>query len=561
MPVTNPPTLGVNGEVLIYEPNSPFKIWAYSEVYVGTTTSGVYVPKVGDFVVDTETFTWNKVISIDPTTYIPTFDTINFVPEGSDISEIDVILGQGPGSVYDTHRAYLDTSVRPFDLALEHRNYIHGSMAKYAKIYRGSVANGSDYRVISMYYDTNNNFLGDQIPLELVNMPNGQNYATYSIPPCKTSEDMPDGEIITVVIFSDVGHVVSKDKFLIERSSYIRAVNDSIKYVSHIGLESDFISQSDPNLILFPINVPVSSLNLIGVVYYSDGTSVKMPVDNTRFKVFGLETFVSTVVGQEIPLVLTYTLAQNEVAYGTTVGETHHISENYLAKTVQADGQYAVKLFSYPVWQDATNGYKLRWFMYNLDREQVFDVTPYITFNGTSQTYNPTMYGVTQTLSVSLNLQNVSGTFSNYMFTQTIGVSLLKPGTDTPTNWTIQFENGQNPVYGLNNQVLSTFVNANLSQLDITSGATTQDEWLQNLFYNTKPLFNPSTETKAPAPNMFTVMIGAASMTLPISEWQNTVVFNGLVNINDTCYIKFIFRNNGDDTQLSIAGLPIHAAP
>lgn len=558
MPSNPPPTLGVNNKVLIYEPNSPWKIWAYQEIYIGTTESGVYVPKVNDFVLNYEDFIWYKVISLDSTSFIPTLDTVQFIPSGEEFSDYDVILGQGPGSVYDTYRAYLDTSVMPYSLALEQRNYIHGTMAQYVKIFRGSIANANDYRVISMFYDTNGNFLGDQVPLELVYMPNGQNYATYSIPPCKTSEDMPDGEIITVVVYSDTGHVVSKCKFIVERTSYIRSVNESIKYVSSISLESDFISGSNPSLINFPINVPLNSLNLIGVVHYSDGSTTRMPVDNTRFKVFGLESFVSTIVGQEIPIVLTYTLGNSEVAYGTSVGETHHISESYVAKTVEADGQYAVKLYCYPVWQDSVNGYKLRWFMYNLDRELVFEVTPSIIFNSTSQTYNPTMYGVTQTLSVSINLQNVSGTFANYIHTQTIGVSLLKPGNDTPTNWTILFESGQNPVYGLGNEAKLDFVNSNLSRLDIKCGATDLEDWLDKLYYPTKPLKNPSTEATPPVPNMFTVMVDGFEVTLPIVEWQNQITINGLVKNMDTAFIKFIFRTSTDDIQLSIAGIPIH---
>lgn len=558
MPSSNPPVTGVNGKVLIYEPNAPWKTWALQEIYRGLVNSGVYVPKVNDFVVDYNEFIWYKVISVDPTTYVPDLEEIEFIPTGENFDDYDVILGQGPGSVYDTHRAYLDTSVRPFDLALEHRNYIHGTMAKYAKIYRGSVANESDYRVISMFYDPSGNFLGDQIPLELVNMPNGQNYATYSIPPCKTSEDMPDGEIVTVVVFSDTGHVVSKDKFIVERSAYIRSINDSIKYVSHISLESDFISGSDPNVILYPINVPLNSLNLIGVVHYSDGSVIKLPVDQTRFKVFGLERFVATIVGQEIPVVLTYILASDEVAYGTSVGETHHISETYKAKTIEADGQYAVKLFAYPQWIDATTGYRLEWFLANLDREKIYNVTPYVTINANSPAFNPTYYGITQNLSVSINLQNVSSIFSSYIHTQTIGISLMTPGTEPPTNWTISFENGQNPIYGLGNKFASTFVNANLSYLDITCGAQSLSEWLNKLYYPTRPLFNPSSEAVPPAPNYFSLMIGGTEIELPIAQWQNTITFNSIVTNLSTGYIKFFFRTPDNDTYLSIAGVPIH---
>jgi len=551
-------TVGVNGKVLVYDPDSPWKTWALQEIYLGTVTSGKYVPKLNDWVRDITTAELFRVTSLDITTYIPVLESVVEVNTGENIDDYDIILGQGPGSVYDTHRAFLDTSVRPYSLALEHRNYIHGTMAKYAKIFRGTLSEGGDYHVISAFYDPSGNLLGDSVPLELVAMPNGMNYATYAVPPCKTIEDMPNGEVVTVVIYSDTGHVVSKSKYIIERTAYIRAVNSSTKYITNISLKSDFISGSDPNVILYPINVPLNSLNLIGVVHYSDGSTVELPVDGTRFKVFGLANFVATVVGQEIPVVLCYTLAADEAAYGTTVGATHTLTETYTAKTVEADGQYAVKLFGYPVWQDPVNGYKLQWYLMNLDRETFYDVTPYVQFNANSPAYNPALYGVVQRLSVSLNLQSVSGSFKSYVHTQTMDLSLKNQGTEPPTNWTIAFEPGQDPVFGTDNQVKMTYENANLSYLDITCGATTQEEWLNKLFYYTKPLINPDNEVTPPTPDFMVLMIGGTETTLPVTDWQNTITINTVLANNSTLFIRFIKRTVDNDIQLAIAGIPVH---
>lgn len=555
------PILGENGKVLVYDPDSTWRIWALQETYRGTADSGKYVPKINDFIVDyTSGETW-RVLDLDLTTYIPTLARIKLIGEGDDFDDYDIILGQGPGAVYDTHRAYLDTSVRPFDLALEHRNFIHGTMSKYAKIFRGSVSEEGDYRVISAFYDGSGNMLGDQIPLELSNVPNAQNYATYSIPPCKTTEDMPNGEIVTVVVYSDTGHVVSKSKYIVERTSYIRSVNSPIKYITHINLESQYLSGTDPNLILYPVNVTLNSLNLIGVVNYSDGSKAKLPIDGTRFKVFGLENFVATVVGQELPVVITYTLAANESAYGTTVGATHHLSANYVAKTIEADNQYAVKLYGFPVWVNAVSGYRIEWFLYNLDRARHYNVTPLVSFNANAPAYDPTLYGVTQRLSVNINLQQISGEFANHIHTQAIDITLHNQGTEAPTNWTIGFDPGQNPPFGVYNQVKMTYVNQNLKYLDISLGAQNRQEWLERLYYKTRPLINPQTEAIPPEPDHFVLMTGSQSVEYPISQWASTITTNLLMNDRDTLFIKFFRRSVDNDIQLSIAGIPIHQQP
>lgn len=552
------PILGENGKVLVYDPDSTWRMWALQEIYRGTADSGRYVPKINDYVVDyTSGETW-RVTDLDITTYIPTLMKIRLIGEGEEFDNYDIILGQGPGSVYDTHRAYLDTSVRPYTLALEHRNYIHGTMARYAKIFRGSVAEEGDYRVISAFYDASGNLLGDQIPLELANVPNSQNFATYSIPPCKTTEDMPNGEIITVVVYSDTGHVVSKSKYIVERTSYIRSVHSPTKYVTHISLESQYISGSDPNTILYPLNVTLNSLNLMGVVHYSDGSKVRMPVDGTRFKLFGLENFVATVVGQEVPIVLIYTLASDESAYGVSVGATHHLSANYVAKTIEADNQYAVKLYGFPVWINAVNGYRLEWFMYNLDRNRVYNVTQHVNFNTNTAPYEPTLYGVTQRLSVNINLQNVSGEFANHIHTQTIDITLRNQGTEPPTNWTIGFDPGQNPPFGIDNVARMTFINQNLKYLDISLGATSKQNWLERIYFATKPLINPQTEAIPPEPDYFILMVGSQSAEYPISQWNSTITTSLPMSDGDTLFIKFVRRTVDNDIQLGISALPIH---
>jgi hypothetical protein len=204
--------------------------------------------------------------------------------------------------------------VTPHVLAVDIRLKVAGTMASYAKIFKGSDLTESG-NVISRVYDSNGNFISENIPLELVAIDSHNNYSIKTIKVCHTNEHLLDGEIVTAVIYGDNGHVVSKRQLLVENTSFIRSVDASAKYISHISVESAFISPTFDHIIEFPLNIPLNALNLMGVVHYSDGSTLKLPVDGSKFRMFGLEQYVSSIVGQTVDLVLSYALAPNEIAY------------------------------------------------------------------------------------------------------------------------------------------------------------------------------------------------------------------------------------------------------
>jgi hypothetical protein len=547
---------GTDGHVPLYEPDARWTTWSLDEIYIGQAGENKYVPKVSDHVLNPETNERFRVVSLDVTTMIPTMVPVVTAPSAS-FSDIDILLGVGPGTQSDTYRVYLDKSVIPHALCVDARLKVNGVLAKYAKIFRGSELIGNQ-RVVSAFYDQQGNMLGQAIPLELAYMPEGKNYAVKSVPVCHTTEDMPDGEVVTVVIYSDAGHVVSKRQLLVENSAFIRSVNAHTKYIVDITMESPFLSETDPGLLQYPLNVPTRGLNLFGIVHYSDGSTLRLPVDQTKFSVLGLDGFVATVIGQKLPLVLRYNLSNDEVSYSTVVGETFAMTKSYRGVTVQSSGAYSVKLFGYPVWVDGVVGYRLEWYLYNLERQTVYRVTPYVQYNDNTPAFDPLAYGVNQRISVSINLNNVNGVFRSYIHNQVMDIILLAQGREKTTNWTIGFELGQNPPYGRGNFASSQMVNQNLWRINVAAGATNETEWLERLYYRTKPLYDTQREVEPPKPNFFTLVFGSTEIEFPISQWNITQVINQAVPDGATLFIKFFKRTADNDLQLAIAGMPIY---
>ena len=547
--------VGTDNAVPVYDPTAPWKTWLLPEVYVGREAKGKYVPKINDYVKDPDTNQDYRVIDIDPVTMIPTWIKVKNLNTTETLSDEDILLGVGPGRANETMRAYLDTRRMPHDLAIEQRLKVHGSSAAYARIFRGTELDSSQH-VISMFFDASGNFLGQDIPLELAKETG--NRTTKSVMPCKTTEAMEDGELVTVVIYNQNNVVLSKNPLLVENTAFISQPNEGTKFIKEFHMESPFMSSSDANLLLYPLNVLQAGLSLMGVVTYTDGSSLKLPVDGTKFELLGFENYATQREGVEIPLVLRYNLGDEEVAYGESVNPDRFVTKKYRARTEAVDGAYSIKLFCYPVWLDAQNGYRLEWFMADLERTMIWNVTAYVRYNENAPTFKPLQYGTTQRLSVGVNLKDVNGAFVNHIHNETMDVALLKPGTDRMTNWTVLFDPGQATPYGVATRAETTLVNANLTRVDLRSGCTTLEQWLERFYYNTMPLKDGTKEQRAPEPNFFAIEIGNNRVELPISAWStiNNVSFS-LPN-NGTLFLRFFKRTPDNDIQLSVAGVPIY---
>lgn len=549
--------VGTDNQPPVYDPNGLFKVWALPEVYTGGVGENRYVPKVHDLVFDPAMRIWYIVDQVDAVTLIPKMSKLDKSVPTTGIDDTDLLLGVGPGTVSDTFRVYLNKNVLPYTLTVDRRLRVHGSECVSAKIWRGSELTGNA-KVVSKWYDQSGSLLGQSIPLELVATEDVENKSIKVVPVCYTSEDMPNGELVTVVFYSATGGVVSKAALLVEDSSYTVSPNAAVKYITGISLKTPFLSKSDPKVVKYPMNVPLIGLSLVGVVHYSDGSSKEMAVDGGKFSMFGFDGFVSTIIGQTLPLVLNYQLSRDELVYGTDMSAARSITESYKAIVDKAEGMYTPKLYGYPVWVNEISGYRLEWWLYDLDRNLATLVTPYVKISNNSAPWGPLDYGTKQTLRVEINLRSVHPSGLDYIHTQIIDIVLRQPGTSRSTNWAIGFDPHQAPYFGENNAMKTTFINSGLTRVDITCGETVLEAWLTRMYKLTKPLTDPSKEGELPMPNYFSICGRDWNFDYPISQWNAALTLSRTMPDNDTVFIKFFQRTPDADIQLSIAAMPTY---
>lgn len=540
--------VGSDGFTPIYSPDARWNMWSIHEIYMGNAGQNKYIPKVNDYVIEPETGITYRVSDLNNITFIPELVPINI----SHTNSADEIIS----STNDNYRIYFDKSITPYTLNVDGFMRVYSSTATVARIYKGSFID--DRKIISRRYDNNGNFIGHDIPLQMVAFNSHDNYAIKSIPACNTNTELSDGELCTVVVFDAAGKVLTKVSCIVEETTYVAQAYAEQKYITQIFMKSAFINTSQPDEINYPVNLPLASFNPIGVVQYNDGSQIEYPVDGDKFRLYGLDQFVSTIIGHKVPLVLSYRISQNEAALASVKSDNFYVTRPYTLKVSNPNTSYNVKLFVFPVWVNEASGYSYKAYLMNLDRNVIFDVTTLVSLASNSPTFSPTAYGVTQRLIFNINLSNVSGIYNNYLHVQTVDIILRGPANN-PSNiniWEVGTQvPSSTPVYGTNLRATrDTLLNRKVS---ISYNIQTVGEFITKLYRHTLPLFNPMTETEAPEPTHIEVKYLNESIIVPISQYNDIFTFNTDITLYSNIDIIFLKETVSGYLKLSVASLTV----
>lgn len=537
-----------DGNTVIYDQEAPWRIWSLENIYMGTSGLNKFVPKVGDHVWNLTTNEKFRVAEL--INYIPRFEPI----ETAD-SEGSASLSAGVGANPDTYRAHLDTTVVPHVMRVDGRLTVAGAELSYARIYRGTDTSSTG-RVISRRYDGNGEFIDDKVPLELATLNDNNNISLKYIPSFAVGEDIPEGASVTVVIYEEQGHVAHRRTLFVNHGSFTPGIEASREYITHVSLKSAFLSKTVENQIEVPQNVTLDAINVTGVVHYQSGKTVELPIDGDRMRILGMESFIATQPGDDVPLVLSYKLSPGEQSEFVS-NDGKHVNSTYKLLVTEHVGALSVKLAGFPRWRNDTQEYQMRWFLTDLDRSTAMDVTAYVLYNQSSDIFDPVGYGKAQNLSVRLNLKDASQALISYNHTTTETVQLLAAGTTQGTNWKIAFTPNQDPMFGQGLGAQCVMVNQNVWRVNVRSGFNSFADWLQAFFYNTKPLFNNRNETKAPEPTHMKVFTATGSTILDISAWNGE--FSVGVNLagQTNLQIEWIKRMGAVDLRLGVTCVPL----
>lgn len=533
--------------------------WFRSQLWTGVaSTTAIYMPNKGDFVIDLEQGFF-VVDTADHSTLTYTLKPWSPLSNPDEDPTDDNLVGTGPGYVSERYRGFLNTSVTPHTLVPDSVLYWKGSMVDHYRVFLGTDVNPNTGTIISTYFDPSGNFLGDAIPVESAEIPtdDGQGLYTVKVPlRGYCNRTLNNGELITLVAYNEDDEEVSLATLVVYVSGAVPVVGDSRRYISGITLDTAWASSSDPNVIEFPVNATVESIPMTGVVHYSNGERQRFALGGNRFAVYGLDNFIATVPGSSFKLGLVYTLANDEIAYQQLPTVNNKITAEYIARTMVADGAYSVKLFGYPSWVSGAVGYRMEYWLYNLDRQQFYNVTPYIEAASNSQPFNPTLYGSLQTITVAIDLNRVDGVFRPYRHVQTFQIALLTRGDSNDANWSVAFTPDQDTSYGVDLFADLELVSLNNWRLRLGNGFQSKEIWLQNMYQRAEPLYNPEIEGTYPEPTHFRVRFANNTYEFSVDQWDDVLGVNNDRDNGALVYIQWIRRTADTDLQLAMTALP-----
>jgi hypothetical protein len=538
-----------------YNPDRGFRVWFKSDIKLAANQTDRWVANVNDLVVDYD-MGFERVTDVEEGTWVPTLEAWEPKKHTDPDGEENVLVGVGPGYSSESYRCFIDTSVTPYVLSPDKRLHFYGSMVASYAVFRGSDINKETGDLISTFYDSSGNFLGPFIPLEAVEI-QGQSVATIKAPMVgNTSTDLEDGERVTLVAYDDKEGVVSYAQLLVMNTQVLRQTDQSKRYIEGISIDTPFLSTSDPKVIEFPLNVMVKQLPMQGLIKYRGGKQSRMDVGIAPMTIMGLENYVATSEGQEFPITLRYQLAADEISYALVPTADRAITEKYVARTIPADGAYSCRLFVYPTWVNAATGYRLEFWLYNLDRQQYFNVTPYVELGVNSLAYRPRAYGEVQTLTYAVNLNKVDGRFAPFRYVTTFQLALLTSG-ETKASWEVFPRPDQPESYGRNLIADMDYVSTNNWDMRLGNAAQTKTQWLQRMFYDAQPLVNTEAEEFAPEPTHFIVEFAHNSYKFDVNQWNSVLRVNNDLVPGASLTIHWVCELYDSDLQLATTAVPV----
>lgn len=548
---THPGGVGVP----VYEPARPWRWIHESELYTGPTGKGQIFPNVRDYIAYDSGFV-KRCIESDGTNFTYKLVDWNFLPMGN----ANPIIGGCAPHKSDSFRVLIDPSKHPYTLRVDARLAWGGTDLDSIKIFRGSDYSSSG-EVISATY-ANGHVGEDNIPLILREVDNVTNVCTY-VASKGIAKSLPkNGERGIIAVYDDTSEVASICEVIFVLTNMVMAAENPSKQVLDIKLKSPFISPGDDKVLMLPINIPIDDIPMSVEVVYNDGRR-EMQLDGNRVRLNGLRNsgahdtfFISSQLGQTLDLQLIYTLAKGESYIGDDLVDGV-VCRNYEAVTEAVKGAYSLKLFCVPRWLDAGRGYRLEYYLLNLDRGTAILATNYVKPAVNAPNFDPTLYGTRQRLQVNVDASKVSSIYVPHIHSQSFAITLLAPGPDKQANFLIEYHQNK-PEFGEGCYAKFHFDNVTFWMLDIRCGAASKEEWLEKLYRRVYPLFDHRTEDRAPDPTHMEIVTSTKSYILSVDQWVTPFHIDFEVREAETIQIKWIKRTPTDDLILGITPLVCH---
>lgn len=552
--------IGTDGQSPLLDPSGIFSTIEKSRVYFGQAGQNKIVPKLDTLVFEYvgSQVTFYKVTSVNPTTMVSTLTPVKESMPGGDLDPDVFLLALGGDARSDLLVAYVNQNTSPARVSLSSVIYVNGINNTHAKLFLGSDVSSTG-RIISAIFNQAGEFVTNNIPLVNTNeVDSTVSPGRKFVSDFHTTYPLQNNDLVSLVVYNNAGVPTWRQQLRVEISNAVWTGQTGVRNVVGVRLKSPHLNSPAGDVINVPMGISTESLMFTAVVEYSDGER-EINIDNTNAKLLGLEEVLTTIIGADVPVQLQYLLAPDEVSMVAGQGSFAYVSKPYTARIVDPIHDFAFKLFVYPEWVNTATGYRLRWFLYNLRRDMVMDVTQHVSIDAAAGTaFNPKGYGIEQQLLAYLDVGDVMPELASYRYPQWVSVVLNQQGNERGTNWLVGHLRTQSPKYGEGLSARGYVPTTGQWVINLSQGISPNFEtWLEKVYTNTRALHNPQEETQAPQPNRFKLIVGDSVTDYPLADWNKPLSVTSTLGNNKTIFIQFYRRLVDTDLQLSTAGLPL----
>lgn len=480
--------------------------------------------------------------------------------EGGTTEDQDVIFGEKGGPLNGEGIMGVDYAVRPNRASIDSTVVRPG--AAYAYLFLGdNIDPDNGGEIISAVYDKSNNLVTNKIPVGLAAI---NNYTNNEIKWCKefsvtkNADALPNGSRCTLVFFDQGDMVITPtQRIVVQQCSYLRNREKGIRYVMDIELVSAWFTDSgDPDKLIIPITTPLAGIEFRAIVHYSNGDKEELTVNGNKFQLLGVNEYRPSYPGQTAELALIYTLADDEQFYVAQPGVDGRWTRVYQIMAGNVEGAYAPKIYTWPVWQSQGSQWALRHWMYDLDRKTFVEVTDKVTLNESSPPFKPSSYNTVQDLTFNLILKDVSPTYNSTIFKQDTNIILYKDLNGPGKRWGVGYAQDK-PVY--DSLFAKVTNNADQTLVNISNGFSSQEDWLNALYWSVLPSYDMWNEEKAPTPDNYYIMLADGTRYVnTLVNWENSITVPVELQKGTTIFICWVKKDDtGNEKQLAMTGVVV----
>jgi hypothetical protein len=547
--------------ILFTDENPDF--YVLSQIYdPDTNPGGMIIPRPNSIVLDPdEDNLLQKVVAVDEATKKVSYEPVKtslLMPDVDSTTEED-----GASIVYyGNSRFYLfyDTREVPTKLTIDKKLIILGNDAETYSVMKKD-SNG-DMVPISLYYDENNVYQGQFIPL--IEVPGQTN--VKSCPSCHTSMLIGDDEVYYIHVFDYAGTLTSVIKVYGRKALVNNTLGDN-EIIE--GFDVDATQESGDDFYLYP-EQDVDSLMMVAKLVYNTGREISAPIDGNICYQYGLENFIPSYPGQTAKVLTKYFLGEFQQAFGNFIGSSNGVRFLLNTKTIRVltpdDTDYLFKISVIPYYVSSQSKYMLMFMLYEIGSTPKI-VTSNITL---ANDFDGISMGVDQLLEMSFDLKDIHPSLENPRIVHQNMLIKIAP-YNMYERYILRDPGDNENVFGTDSPITPRpviYYDSNIQKYFIpTSRFNNKNLVLEAFYYRAKPLFDTNLSAVPVEPTHFTirdVLTGNELLTSPISldDYTQSWAISGLPPeslTNRNCIVEFLKESGGAFDYLY--GTPVDVYP